>query len=88
MPSKKLPSGILKVIPKEEQEQQTQLYVNSTAFAELLSTVIKDMIASTDAKSIANERYFDTPNWAEFQADSIGYKRALTEVLRLLPTEE
>lgn len=49
-----------------------------------LRRVLDHYIAESLLKTESPKTY-DKPAWAEFQADQLGYRRALREVLALLP---
>lgn len=48
-----------------------------------LSEIIKEKIETKRTSSISNDGY-DKPNWAYYQADSVGFERAMKEILSIL----
>ena len=60
-------------------------YDNSDFVVTPIVETIKEMIANAELYSISRKRYQEVPNWSMLQADTVGYIRALTEVLKLLP---
>jgi hypothetical protein len=48
-----------------------------------LATLLEDKIRSAD-KTAMNKEGYDVSNWSLKQADLIGFKRALTEVIDLI----
>lgn len=58
-------------------------YVASKRVRDRLSTLISEKIETNRTKRRSEEGY-ESPNWSHKQADSIGYERALYEVLSLL----
>lgn len=49
----------------------------------LLARIIETKLSSEDSSNLSKEGY-DSPNWAYKQADLVGYKRAMKEILSLL----
>lgn len=48
-----------------------------------LSVIAEEKI-TTSHNHCLNKKSYDTPNWAYLQADSVGYERALKEIIALL----
>lgn len=62
-------------------------YAASRVIRRRLQEVLKEKIESSDRGSTLASEY-DCPNWAYRQADRVGYKRALLEVVSLLGEED
>lgn len=50
---------------------------------ERLKELLEEVVASAENSSLTKDGY-GVPNWAYLQADIIGYKRAIKEVLSLI----
>lgn len=70
-------------LSKEEAEKVRIDFSASTSTRKRLTTLINNKINSNNKKRVSCSSY-DTPNWSLLQADSIGYERALIEILSLL----
>jgi hypothetical protein len=68
---------------KKEKEEITQLLAGSTKILGILNRLIEEQIESTDKQILSWKRYF-MPRWSEYQADQIGYKRALRYVQTII----
>ena len=68
--------------PEDKEEIKGQ-FIAALRLRTQLIEVIKDKIASADTSSITPEGY-ESPSWAYRQADLIGYKRGLFEIISLL----
>lgn len=58
-------------------------FVGTLAFRKRFIEILQEKINSNRTK-ILNPENFNTPNWDKYAADSIGYERALTEVINIL----
>ena len=58
-------------------------FEESKAFRRLLSALLEEKLRVKHAESRAKDGYAN-PNWAYFQADAIGFERAITEILSIL----
>lgn len=68
---------------KEDKEEIKGQFIAALRLRMQLIEVIKDKINSAETSAITPEGY-DSPSWAYRQADLIGYKRALLEIISLL----
>jgi hypothetical protein len=69
---------------KAEEKSDVKVAFERGAFLrERLSFVIQDKMDAADRVSLAKEGY-DCANWAYKQADNVGYRRAMQEILALL----
>lgn len=55
----------------------------SGALRERLKVLLQDKIESARSSTRSSNSY-DNPNWALVQADSIGYERAILEIISLI----
>lgn len=76
-------TSILKGLGDDIKEEIKLSFNSSTVIRRRLSEIVRDKIATADKAAMLKDAY-DCPNWAPKQADTQGYKRALTEVLSLL----
>ena len=74
---------ILKGLDDDIKEEIKLSFASSTIIRRRLTELIKDKALTAD-KSAQSKEGYDCPNWAYKQADTQGYKRALSEVLSLL----
>jgi hypothetical protein len=64
--------------------QEMKLHYNGGAqLRKRLSVIIEEKVISRDKSAMSDDGYTDA-GWAYRQADTQGYKRALTEILALL----
>lgn len=54
----------------------------STSFLKELKALLESRIENK-IKESENSTNYETPSWSEYQADSIGYRRAIREILNL-----
>lgn len=84
-----LPSSLLTLLKKEDIEAYTEYFYSpaTRAIRELLIEGLwakaKVVLANSDAKN-----KYDLSSWSELQADSIGYRRAINDFIRLLEKRE
>lgn len=72
-----------KGLNKEDAEEIRQIYVGSARFRAKLTELLTEKANSRRAGALSEESYVN-PNWAYVQADSIGYERALKEIISLI----
>lgn len=58
-------------------------YLASLVTRKRLKTLLEEKIAEAERSSLSREKY-EISNWALLQADLIGYKRALNDVISLI----
>ncbi len=68
--------------PTQKHEFSSRLKENRDLFKRL-SAILEKRIGEVSRKRIATAA-FEKPAWSEYQADTNGYERALTEVLSLI----
>ncbi len=68
----------------EDMAEEIRLNFNSSAvIRRRLTEVIKSKSRGADRDSLLKEGY-ECPSWAYKQADLVGYKRAMSEIIHLL----
>jgi hypothetical protein len=68
----------------EEKKKEVEREFNESAFfRKLLSELLQEKLKTKHNESRSKESY-ESPNWVYFQADCIGYERAITEILSLI----
>lgn len=72
---------------KDQRSEIRQDYLKSLPARLRLKELLEDKIESARSARRGNSSY-DSPNWALLQADSIGYERALFEVISLIYDEK
>lgn len=76
-----------KGVPKEEDRVKLAAEImSSRPTLELLRTLLEDRIAALEATH-AKKTNYDSPSWAYAQADYVGAKRTLREIIELVTTE-
>lgn len=81
-------SAFNKVLESEaEQERFYQNYSASEEVLDVLVKVLKSKTASSELDSESKDGY-NSPNWAYNQADLIGYRRAIKEMIALMSIRE
>ena len=87
MSSKKpqIPSSFSKHIPKGDRENYVEYYHCEACreIRKLLRKVAEDKIETATISSERKTKY-ELPCWAEYQADEVGYRRALREMIAIL----
>jgi hypothetical protein len=68
---------------KKEKEEIIFLLSSSTKVFTILHKLLEEQIESTEKQTLSWKRYF-MPRWSEYQADQVGYKRALRYVQTLI----
>ena len=70
----------------EQQKEEVRLnFLHSAVVRERLTALLNAKIESNDKELVTKEMY-ESPSWALRQADGVGYKRAMNEVISLLST--
>ena len=82
--SLKLPSRLLRGLDKEQKENFKALYQQSAFVLRRVAQVVQEDYAQA-LKHSENVDRFDLPNWSEYQADNVGFRRSCNKVLALLP---
>lgn len=67
-------------VKKKEVERE---FKESALFRKLLTEILNEKLKTKHNESRSKEGYA-SPNWAYFQADAIGYERAITEILSII----
>ncbi len=68
---------------EEEKAERLSLFKQSANLRKLLTTIVETKVREIEKTSFAVGGY-DCPNWAYKQADTQGYKRAMSEILSLI----
>jgi hypothetical protein len=68
---------------KQEKEEIVQLLHGSTKILGILARLLEEQIEAAEKQSLSWKRYF-MPRWSEYQADQVGYKRALRYVQTII----
>lgn len=83
--SYKMPSSLQQILTEEERPVYEE-YFNTPAckkvrekLTELFEKKVQGSYLITD-----KENKYDKPSWSEYQADAIGYRRALKELIKFL----
>lgn len=72
-----------KGLPKDEATEVEDYYNSSTRLRARLVAILDEKLSASETGSLSASAY-ESPNWAYKQADSVGYKRALREVISLI----
>ena len=67
----------------EQKKEVEAIFQGSHALRERLTTILEGKVSSAVTESTSKSSYED-PNWAFRQADNVGYRRALQEILSIL----
>lgn len=76
-------TSLVNGLTKEGKQQVTSEFLQSKALRERLVEVLNAKNASLRSE-VRSKASYDSPSWAYFQADAIGYERAIFEVISLL----
>lgn len=67
---------------EEREEFESKLLSQKNLFERLYDII--DEMEQTNDKDSRKKSHYEKPAWSEFQADAIGYSRALSEIKLLL----
>jgi|TARA_R100001530_G_C4313135_1_gene153609 hypothetical protein len=67
---------------EEEKDKFREYILNSTSLWERLGQIIEEKAPKTVPKD------YDKGSWAYYQADQLGYQRALNDILMVLPLDK
>lgn len=67
----------------EQKKEMEAIFNGSHAIRERLTTIIGGKLTGAEVEATTKSSY-DSPNWALKQADNVGYRRALQEILSIL----
>lgn len=76
-------SGLIKLVDKNDEEAFRQNFANSYLTRSILIKYLEDKSKECRAASMSKACY-EKPAWAQLQADSIGYQRALEDIKKIL----
>ena len=79
-------STITAGLPEERSKEVMEEFKRSSLLRERLITLLRNKSESNKA-SVRAKNTYDSPSWAYVQADSIGYERAIYELISLLSSE-
>lgn len=79
--------SIIAGLTKEQAEEISRDFVASAFLRKRLSDILDQKISSKRSECTSKASY-DSPAWAYYQADALGYERALKEVISLLSNEK
>lgn len=85
-PNSEAPSQLIDLLDNPSDQERYQKYFNvpaTKAVRRLLSEYLDIKIERSRQKSESPEKY-GLPAWSEYQADQVGYRRALKEIIDLL----
>lgn len=79
-------TGWTKGLNEEQQILIKKEFVASSLLRERLVKLLKEK-EKTNRESVRSKDAYDKPSWAYLQADSLGYERALNEIISLLESK-
>lgn len=71
----------------QEDKDIRSSYAESYIIRKRLTQMLADKIDGKMKTAMSNDA-FDSPSWAFLQAESIGYAKAMQEIIKLLDTEK
>jgi hypothetical protein len=74
-------------LTKAQAEEITREFNQSSLLRERLIAVLDGKKESLRSE-VRSKTSYDSPSWAYFQADAIGYERAISEVISLLMSKK
>lgn len=83
----KLVTKWLQGLSAEEVSEVREGFVGTKKFRDRFIEILNDKIEEK-RREIRDATNYDKPHWNSYVADSIGYERALTEVVNLLVSRE
>jgi len=84
----RLPPSLKKLLKKGDEEAYEEYY-HQAATKAVRKLLVEDLNKRLETNVLASEKKdkYILPSWAELQADSIGYRRAMRELIKLLTKE-
>ena len=76
-------SSWIKGLEADQAKQVGDAYDASALLRKRLSELLLEKYEACEKASISKDGY-DSPNWVYLRADEIGYKRALSEILKII----
>lgn len=80
-------TSLLKGLNQQDRDEIKGLFIQSLRLRQQLIKTLEEKVKSAETDILTKESY-DSPSWAYKQADYIGYKRGITEIISLLTNEE
>lgn len=68
---------------KEERDKEKEYIVHNKRLLDKIAGVMNDKLNSSVSK-MRGECSYDKPSWPQYQADQLGYQRALAEMLAIV----
>lgn len=68
---------------KEDREKETEYLVHNKRLLDKIAGIMKEKIDHSVGK-MRGECSYDKPSWPQYQADQLGYQRALAEMLAII----
>lgn len=73
-------------LDKQRSDEIRRDFDASAGLRQRLTDLLNDKIA-VKRKEILSKDMYDSPSWTFYQADAIGYERAINEVISLIESE-
>lgn len=83
----KIVSSVLATLPSESQEEFIKRCTANTDLFKSFAEAFKRKLADNQSQARQRDKY-ELASWACYQADSVGYQRALDEVIKILEFKE
>lgn len=74
---------LLAGLTEEQKDEMKQTFAHSVVLRQQIIKILTKKVKDARSASTSKDAY-GIPNWAFLQADTVGYERALTEVMSLL----
>ena len=80
-----LPTSFLNILSEEEKSVYED-YFNCAATKQLRKKLVEYYGKQIDGSYLKSEKEvkYEIPSWSEYQADAIGYRRAMRDIIKLL----
>lgn len=79
-------TSLIKGLNEQQKKEFMGEFTGSPVFRQRLIDLLNEKITSSQTLSRKKENY-ELPSWSLMQADSIGYERALNEVISLISSD-
>lgn len=76
-----------KHLPENQRAERKEIVEKSKLMREATKDLVERKLKDLDANQVSKSNY-DSPSWPMLQADYIGYRRALLEMIDLLTIED
>lgn len=83
----RLSSQLLRGIKRDEVEKYKQYLIHNKELLDRIVGILKNKV-QTSSNEMRSQVAYDKASWPYYQADQLGYQRALTEMVNILSLDQ